>query len=285
MLTVSDLNPLPGGEVTFELTSSVGEIDVATLTSQKGDLDDSSAPYRWAIDIPNSASGSYWYYATAFLDNQLVRSNSVVIDVTPPTSGLRDLIFEPGERVVMYPGATEQLVIIGRYSDGFNRMLTTASSGTLCSENIVDGLTTTPGNSPVFSVSSDGVIAALRPGEAEVVATNSDVSVSRRILVVPASDTDADGDGLSDADEEQFGFDMYNPDTDNDGIWDNIEHEESQVEPTTPPLDDPATADEQVGSSGGGCVIKPGAVFDPAILIILFGSLGYLYRRKRSGCR
>lgn len=269
-LSVSDTTPIPGSQITFELTSD-GNIEVATLTSQKGELNDHSAPFTWTINIPNSAGGKYWYYATAFVDNQIARSNSIVIEVIP-SSTLKDMVFEPGFRLVLFPGGKEQLSVIGRYSDGFNRDLTSSSMGTTYTEKIVNGVTTTNGDSPVFSVNTEGLITAKQPGEAEVVATNSEVSVSRRILVVPASETDADGDGLSDVNEAQFGTDKFNPDTNNDGTWDNIEYEEAQATQPEP------TSSE--GGDGGGCTINPHADFDPILLILLSLSIGYLLSRR-----
>ncbi len=265
-LSVSDVAPAPGSQITFELTSSGDNISVATLTSQKSNLNDHSAPFIWTIDIPNSSAGKYWYYATAFVDNQIVRSNSIVIEVIP-SSTLKDMVFEPGFRLVLFPGGEEQLSVIGRYSDGFNREITPSGMGTTYTEKRVSGVTTTSGDSPVFSVSTEGLITARQPGEAEVVATNSGVSVSRRILVALASETDADGDGLSDVEEDNLGTNKYHPDSDNDGVWDNQENL-SQPEP------------QSSSSSGGGCALNQNADFDPILLILMILSIGYLVSRR-----
>ena len=97
----------------------------------------------------------------------------------------------------------------------------------------------------------------------------------------------ADGDGLSDTDETQFGTDKFNPDTDNDGTWDNIEYEESQMviqpepEPTpeSTPQPKPTSSKE---SSGGGCTLNKNANFDPTLIFLIFGAIGYIiYRRRR----
>lgn len=42
----------------------------------------------------------------------------------------------------------------------------------------------TAGDSPVISVSEDGIVTALQPSEAEVVASNNSISNVRRIKVV-----------------------------------------------------------------------------------------------------
>jgi len=64
---------------------------------------------------------------------------------------------------------------------------------------------------------------AQQPGEAEVVATNNGKTAVRRVKVVAVSENDADGDGLTDAQEDAIGTNKYNPDSDGDGSDDGVE--------------------------------------------------------------
>ncbi|MBT3539447.1 hypothetical protein HOF40_01515 [Candidatus Parcubacteria bacterium] len=48
---------------------------------------------------------------------------------------------------------------------------------------------------------------------------------------------DKDNDGLSDEDEEKFNTDIWEPDTDGDGINDNVEIEKYGTDPTNPDTD------------------------------------------------
>jgi hypothetical protein len=75
----------------------------------------------------------------------------------------------------------------------------------------------------VIEIGPDGLLTAREPGTADVVATNNGVTTVRRITVRAVSDTDTDGDGLSDAVEATLGTDPYDRDTDGDGSEDGDE--------------------------------------------------------------
>lgn len=276
-LTVDNAAPSAGQSITFKAEASSGSILVATLEGEGITLDDESAPFEWTTTIPEKASGEYSFYALALIGTELIKSNTVDVKVMPNLSSLKSLAFDPGDTLVLYPGGQEQLKLNGLFSDGLKRNLTSASVTTTYSKNSIDGQTVQTGSSSMFDVTVDGLITAKQPGEAEVVVSNSGFTTSRRILVVAASETDADGDGLSDVKETEFGTDLYNPDSDNDGTPDNIEYDEAQQ--VQPEAEQPQEVSS--GSSGGGCAINTSAGFDPSFILMILISFGYLLRRRK----
>jgi hypothetical protein len=276
-LFVDQTTILPGETIFFEATVSGTNVSSVYLTDDKSiDLEDNAYPYQWTMEISKSASGAKDFKAYAIIDGKLEVSNTVTVTVMPDIANLNQLVFKPGDLLLLSPGMTRQLRVIGHFNDGHNRNLTQSLLGTTYSENIVNGVAVTAGNSPVFSVTAEGEIQAQVPGEAEVVVTNNGVISTRRILVVPASDDDADGDGLTDAKEDNFGSNKYHPDSDGDGMWDNIEYQQS-LEPPPPPPPKPSSSNDE---GGGGCALNKNADFDPILLILLVLSIGYLLSRR-----
>jgi hypothetical protein len=151
-------------------------------------------------------------------------------------SKLQSLSFSPPQPMVLYPGQVEKLGLLGHFSDGVDRYLNGSAMETIYSEQIVEGVMTTPGDSPSISVDSEGVLKALQPGVADVIAINNGKTTMIRIHVlqatpaidingdgVPDIEADSDGDSIPDGAEETLGTDKYNPDSDGDGTADNIE--------------------------------------------------------------
>jgi len=56
-----------------------------------------------------------------------------------------------------------------------------------------------------------------------VVATNNGTSAVQRIIVVAVEDTDADGDSLTDDQEQAIGTNPFSPDSDGNGVPDDVE--------------------------------------------------------------
>jgi uncharacterized protein YegL/pimeloyl-ACP methyl ester carboxylesterase len=222
-LTVSNDTPNPGDQITFTLDDFQGELTGVSLVGENTDLLDENSPFSWTTTIPNSLVGEFTFKVTAFSGAGFLTSNSVSIQIVESTDNIRSIIFEPTERVVIYPGREVQLKLIGQGSDGFIRNLTGSLQGTLYSENMVDGLTVTEGDSPAISVSSEGLITAAQPGEAEVVSSYGPYIAVRRVLVLPVQPDDADGDGVLDSIEQSAGTNPFNVDSDGDNTSDYIE--------------------------------------------------------------
>ncbi|MFC1818954.1 choice-of-anchor U domain-containing protein [Thermodesulfobacteriota bacterium] len=223
-LTANNLTPSPGDTVIFS-TNIVGT-NVHTVFTDENiiNMEDEQdlPPYTWDLQIPQTAAGSKYFKVYAIVDGQNMESNEVKVTVVPDMSDLQQLAFEPGDPLYMIPGSTQQLHIVGYFTD-VSRVLTEGAVGTIYSENIVDGLNVTPGDSPSIKVTIDGMVTAQAPGTAEVVATNNGKTATIRVFVGKVSEEDSDGDGLKDTDEETIGTDKYNPDTDQDYCKDGIE--------------------------------------------------------------
>ena len=184
---------------------------------------DDTAPYEWTFNLPNNASGSKEFKVVGIVDGEVIESNIQTIVLKPDLTNLQSLLFVPGEPLTMFPGQTLTLSLTGLFGDGIERGLTQAAMETNYSENIVDGLNITSGDSPVIDVSPDGVITARKPGTAEVLANNNGQTALRRITVSPIAQDDADGDDLTDTQEQSAQTDLYDPDSDGDGARDNVE--------------------------------------------------------------
>ena len=236
-LTISsDKNIVSSGE-TISITATITGWDenkwgmpVSTLFSgvrlnngNNYNIFDDTSPYQWNISYPIDYAGIEKYEATILFGKDYISSNELSIVVKPDLSTLKQLKYIEGKSIVLSPGYFEQLRVIGLFSDGHERDVTSGQLGTIYSENIVNGTTITTGNSPSISVSADGLITAIAPGEAEVVATNNGRTAIRRIKVVAVEDGDADGDGLSNTQEDTIGTNKYHPDSDGDGLNDKIE--------------------------------------------------------------
>lgn len=222
-ISVTNINPAPGEEITIFLDSSDQDLSAVSLQGDGFEIVDDRPPYTWTTTIPDTATGKFQFYVTALSNMEFLTSNVIEVVVQPEVSQIRSIIFSPADRIVIYPGSTEQLKLIGQGIDGLNRDLTESIVGTTYSENIVSGLTVSAGDSPVFSVDAEGKVYAQQPGEAEVVAKFGNLTTSRRILVASAEVDDSDGDGVTDDWEQSIGTDPFNPDTDGDGSQDDVE--------------------------------------------------------------
>jgi len=192
-LTVDSTNPAPGASVVFSATLTGQDIKAVILTDSGSYHEgDETAPYEWTFSLANSAAGQHTFKVVAIIDGQAVESNPITVTVKPDLSALRQLTFEPGAPVTLFPGSTEQLRLLGFFNDGYKRDLTQSAMETTYSENIVDGVQITAGDSPVISISTEGKVLAQQPGTAEVIATNHGVTTTRTIHVVAFGAEDAD---------------------------------------------------------------------------------------------
>ena len=229
-INTPQLSISPGDTITISATVDPSvSMPVALLSfsnnSRFGDTIDvcEREPCRWTITYPTTASGTKKLKAVALLNNGKTESNDLEIVIQPNLTDLRQLSFDPSEEFVLFPGQEVQLMVLGLFNDGFKRDLTSSALGTAYNENIVNGLQVTNGNSPVLSVSTDGLVLAQQPGTAEVVASNGNQTVVRRITVLAIAENDADGDKLTDSEESRIGTNPYHPDSDGDGITDSKE--------------------------------------------------------------
>jgi len=117
------------------------------------------------------------------------------------------------------PGATVQLMVTGTYANQSPSNLTAASTGT--SYNI--------SNTAIATVSTDGLVTAVRSGTVLVQATNEGTQ-GILMLQVAFNGIDTDSDGISDDSEIRLGLNPNNPtdasfDLDHDGLTNLREHQ------------------------------------------------------------
>ena len=155
------------------------------LVEMDGDLvmEDETPPYEWLIPTPEQIAGTLSFRAVSVVDDKVIASSVVSVLVMPHAGGLVQINFVPGNLLYMSVGRTEQLKVFGRFHDGFSREITDPATGTTYSEMIVDGVNIRSGDSQVIEVDNKGVVTALSPGAAEVMAHNQGYTGNRRILV------------------------------------------------------------------------------------------------------
>lgn len=183
-LSVNAETAFPGGSFVFTATV-VGQADTPIVLSD-GDtfvLEDDAAPYEWVVPIRRDAAGRLSVRASAVVDGKFVASEELPVTVLPDTSQLSQLVFSPGRPLLMSVGETRQLAVVGRFLDGYDRPLWESVTGTVYSENLVDGNTVIAGDSPVVNVSPEGVVMAIQSGSADVVAENNGIRAVRRVEV------------------------------------------------------------------------------------------------------
>jgi hypothetical protein len=184
-LTVNNAQPVPGETVLFSSNITGASVD-SMLTNHAGITVEGVSehpPIGWSVQIPVDAAGQMTFQAYALIDKVRATSNPVTITVVPDQTKLDKIFFWPGRPLWLSTGKAYQLQVRGSYLDGEDRVLTTGATGTVYTENIVDGLTVTPGDSPSISVSGDGLLMTIAPGTAEVVATNNGNSAMLRVFV------------------------------------------------------------------------------------------------------
>lgn len=66
----------------------------------------------------------------------------------------------------------------------------------------------------------------------------TEINQEQEEIVIPDwYDTDKDGDGMEDSKEEELGTSIYEPDTDFDGLTDDVEIQNYGTDPTNPDTD------------------------------------------------
>jgi hypothetical protein len=122
-------------------------------------LTDDAAPFEFDLVIPAAALGNFPIQAVgASATGAFAESNTVTLTVLGPT--LQSMKIVPRDMILLGPGSTQSLVVLGTYSDGVERDITDPSTGT----------TYIASSGGVVSVSPAGVVTALSPGAATVTA-------------------------------------------------------------------------------------------------------------------
>lgn len=224
-LTADSTTPSPGSVVTFSVSGPTAGLKAVWLASEDDDFGelDEAPPFSWTLSIPDEAAGPLGFTAIGWGESTIAASNPLTVTVIPDLSAVRQVDFEPNRPITLFSGTREQLRVSALFNDGLRRNVTQAVLGSVYSERIVEGLQVRDGDSPSVEIGPDGLLTARAPGVADIVITNNGHNNVLRITVVPVADDDADGDGLTDAQEDDLGTDRYDPDSDGDGSEDGVE--------------------------------------------------------------
>jgi hypothetical protein len=103
------------------------------------------------------------FEAVTIVDGKRIASNAIKLFIKPNDVSLKSLLFSPGDHGLLRPGGEIEMNLFGLFSDGKKYNLIYNQLGTVYSENIINGITTTPGSAsivPSLSASS-GLDASL----------------------------------------------------------------------------------------------------------------------------
>lgn len=135
---------------------------------------DEAAPFEFDLVIPAAAVGSFPIKAMgASAEGAFAESNTVTLSVRGPT--LQSMKVVPRDMILVGPGSTQSLVVLGTYSDGVERDITDPSAGT----------TYVASSEGVVGVSPAGVVTALSPGVGSVTAWNQPHNATVTVHVMP----------------------------------------------------------------------------------------------------
>jgi len=191
-LEIDNTAPEPGSVIEVRITTH-GNVESMFLDSGVEGRNDfeiiDSSSKAWKIRVPNNFLGVRTFSVIAVIDGKVVKSNAVQIKHALDAAKLLRIKFSSVTTVYLMPGQTEQLHVLGWLPDGYARDLSSADTGIVYNERIVDGFSEKDGDSPVISVSPSGLVTALEPGRAAVVAQTGKFKVERQIIVRTFSGT------------------------------------------------------------------------------------------------
>lgn len=146
------------------------------LVGPETSLTDDAAPFEFDLLIPAGAVGSFPIQAFGASDTgTFAESNTVTLSVRGPR--LQSMQMVPREMMILAPGSTQSLSVLGTYSDGVTRDITEPSAGT----------TYIARGEGVVSVSPAGVVTALSLGVGSVIAWNQPHNASVTVHVMPSA--------------------------------------------------------------------------------------------------
>jgi len=106
----------------------------------------------------------------------IFRSNEINLKVIPRMDELREMVVAPGHAssLIITAGTEMQVNVLGAFEDGFDRFINEGFMGT--AYEII-------GDHGIATISEDGRIRAIKPGEGTLVVRNGEISASARLRV------------------------------------------------------------------------------------------------------
>lgn len=148
-------------------------------------------PFTYDFEVPREAGGAITIEAMAFgAGGTIAFAPSLTLNVAIAAT-LTRLQLLGGDILLLRPGASRQLTVLGTYSDGVVRDLTETSKGTRYTIS-------NAGTLPLVNVSATGLATARFPGDATITASNGNKLTSISVKIGAAFC----GDGILDPGEE-----------------------------------------------------------------------------------
>lgn len=171
----------PGDSLLFTMVAD-GTVGNPFLVNDKLEshlMEKTGDTYTYRFEVPEDTSGMRKFIVVASGDERHAISNVFTLTVKPDTSSLSMLTFAKGQNMTCcYEGTIIRTVVLGLFSDGKEYNLSPAIMGT----------TYFSSDPSVATVSMDGEVAALKPGEAVITATNDGVGAIMYLTVKPVDD-------------------------------------------------------------------------------------------------
>ncbi|MFN8445649.1 MAG: Ig-like domain-containing protein [Caldilineaceae bacterium] len=142
------------------------------LVGGKVALIDKAAPFVFELTIPKEALGEYKIISLGGGNGVFAKSGMVTLQVTT-TNSLTALRLLPSDLTMFRQGETSRLFALGEYSDGIERNVSSSLIGTQY----------TSSDSSIVTVSSNGIVTAINPGEAIITVQNGSLQRQTTIIV------------------------------------------------------------------------------------------------------
>jgi len=194
-------------------TSIEGVDGVMFIVGQSVETISGTGPYELSFQVP-SKLGRLNVFAMAHGDDPGDYAASSYLTVVPGET-LERIIPRPSRAWLDMLNTPFSLRIEGEFASGTIYDITASETGT--------SYEVQAGSEEIISVTQEGEVTPLRPGEGFINVSNEGVSAVVQITVQLSKIFDTDQDGINDYEDYAKGLDPNNPDSDHDGIPDGWE--------------------------------------------------------------
>lgn len=165
----------PGAVITVAVQPNPGvSVESVLVAGPSAVAVDNAAPFEVQLQIPIESIGDFTIEALGRnSQGQMFTSNTVLLNVRTKST-LNSIEILPRDPLLLGPGDSTGLTVIGTYSDGVTRNLGSAGAGTTFSSVEPE----------IATVSPDGVITAVTSGFTTILARNGDVQDSVTVTIL-----------------------------------------------------------------------------------------------------